>query len=494
MVSTYSASSACDILLIDPPYNRRLGSGVVPPIGLGYIVSYLRNNGFVSHVLDCSLYFDDLSDSTLERMRNWLRRELGLHRPRFAIGIGPCTTPTVRSTRAIAETCRQMYPNIPEIFGGPLATIPEQEWVFFKKFGATAIVKGDAEIPLRDILVSLRRGESLSEIRGVQISETCKTENFFVKDLNGLPYPAWDVFDLTKYKPSVRRDLFANPFAPIVGSRGCPFSCGFCISGQHIEYRRRSFEKTVNEVEYLRNTFGIRSLIFYDDALFADMKRVNEDMRFFAALINEEAPGVLWQIEIRPDLFSAISDDTIQYIFTHGCRQMNIGVEKASKNQLDAINKPYSTRDLKDACKSVSRVCPEMRLAGTFILGGPKETARSIRETIKFSKELNLLYAHFYPLELYPGTPIYSSVFGQDQTIWYHKVVNDRWQWGEIIYEDESISAAQLIDFVHLAYSQFYERKEWKERAKRILGDNYEKIWSVARLWKKDRFRLGGKS
>jgi radical SAM superfamily enzyme YgiQ (UPF0313 family) len=424
-------------------------------------------------------------------MKDWLQKEIRQHKPKFAIGIGPCTTPTVKSTHAVAETCRKVYPDLPRIFGGPLTMIPRQEWVFFKEFAATAIVKGDAEIPLRDILLNLRQGKSLSEIHGVQTSEDQVKEIYFLRDLDRLPYPAWDIFDLRRYKPSVRRDLFAYPFAPAVGSRGCPFSCGFCISGQHIEYRRRSFNKIAEEIGYVHNTFGVRSLVFYDDALFSDTKTVNEDMRLFAASINERAPEVLWQIEIRPDLFSNISEDTIQYVFTRGCRQLNIGVEKASKNQLHAINKLYNISDFMDACQSVGRVCSEMRLAGTFILGGPKETIEAIHETIEFSEELGLLYAHYYPLELYPGTPVYHSVFGDDYKIWYQKIMNDKWQWGEIIYENESYSAAQLIDLVHQAYSQFYGRKEWKKKAKRILGDHYPEILGVTKLWKKDRFRLG---
>jgi anaerobic magnesium-protoporphyrin IX monomethyl ester cyclase len=480
-------------LLISPSYNRRLGSGIVPSIGLAYIASFLRSSGFTPHILDCSLYFDDLSILTLERMKKWLRKGLLAHRPRFAIGIGPCTTPTVRSIQTIAETCRETYPTIPLIFGGPLAMIPGQEWLFFKELKASAIVKGDGEFPLRDILVCLRECQSISGIPGVQVYEDEKIENFFVQDLDKLPYPAWDIFELGEYKPSVRRDLFVQPFAPIIGSRGCPFNCGFCVSGQYVEYRRQSYERTAAEAGFLRKNFGIRSLIFYDDALFSDKRRMDEEMQLFATLITKKAPDALWQIEIRPDLFSCISEDTFEYVYARGCRQMNIGVEKSSEDQLRTLHKPYNTNDLREACNLVSRTCPKMRLAGTFILGGPGETAESIRETIEFSKELSLLYAHYYPLELYPGTPIYRSVLGNDQRLWFEKIMNDERRWGEIVYESENISATQLIEFVHSAYGCFYGGKRWKEIATPFLGNYYDGVWAVVKLWQKDRFRLGGK-
>ena len=486
-----SKKANCDILLINPLYNRRLGSGIIPPIGLAYLASFLRDEGFRPRIIDCSIYFDSLSISTIERMKKWLGEELTSIRPKIAIGIGPCTTSAIQSIQAIADTCKEIYPSTPLIFGGPLALIPGQDWLFFGELKASAVVKGDGELPLTHILTRLREGESLSGISGVQTSENQKIEPYFLKDLDSLPYPALDTFKMNCYKPSVRRDLFASPFAPIIGSRGCPFACGFCISGQFIKYRRRSFEKIAKEAEILYKNFGIRSLVFYDDALFPDISKVNEEIRFLAELLDKSAPGILWQIEIRPDVFSNISRDTFEYIFARGCRQLNIGIEKFSQAQLKLLSKPYSTDHLEETCKLVNKVCRKMRLTGTFILGGPGETLSSICETIEFSARLNLLFAHYYPLELYPGTPIYYSVFGQNERAWYDKIISDKWQWGEVIYENANLSATQLMELVSFAYRYFYDRKEWKEIAKRCLGKNYWKAQMITKLWQKDRFRLG---
>ena len=41
----------CDVLLIHPSYHRRRGSGVVPPIGLAYLTSSLRKEGFKSQIM-----------------------------------------------------------------------------------------------------------------------------------------------------------------------------------------------------------------------------------------------------------------------------------------------------------------------------------------------------------------------------------------------------------------------------------------------------------
>lgn len=487
-----SNKGCCDILLIHPCYHRRLGSGIVPPIGLAYLASFLRKVGFTPKILDCALYFDSVDKLTIEKMQKWLRRELSLVSPRLAIGIGPCTTPAIRSILAIADTCRDIHPQLPLIFGGPLTFIPGQEWLFFERLEALAVVKGDGEYPLSRLLTRLREGGSISDIPGVQTSENQNIEPYLVNDLDCLSYPAWDVFKMDSYRPSVRRDLFVSPFASVVGSRGCAYHCSFCISGQLIEYRRHSFEYITREVEFLNKKYGVCSIIFYDDSLFANKSKINDELTLFAELLSQSASrGIFWQIETRPDIFSQISHDTFEYIFARGCHQLNIGIEKVSFPQLTMFSKPFSIKKLRETCQLATNVCPGMRLTGTFILGGPGETLESIHETIQFSTQLGLLFAHYYPLELYPGTPMYHSVFGEDKRVWFDKIMNDKLPWGEIVYKDDNISATQLIELVHFAYRYFYERHEWKEMAKGYLSRNYEEIHTIVKSWQKDRFRLG---
>lgn len=480
----------CDILLIHPSYHRRKGSGTVPPIGLAYLVSFLSQTGFTSKIFDCSLYFDGLDTIKIEKMKNWLRKQLILTNPRLAIGIGPCTTSAIRSIIAVKDVCTEIYPHIPLIFGGPLTLIPNQEWLFFEQLGAFAIIKGDGEYALSHILTQLHEGKGHSNIPGVQNSINQQVKPYFMKELDSLPYPSWNLFDMNAYKPSIKRDLFVYPFAPLIGSRGCPHNCNFCISGQLIEYRKHSFKYIVEQVQILRKNYNIKSIIFYDDSLFPDQSKINEEINSFAGLIFQSAPDILWQVEIRPDVFTRISDDTFKYIYSCGCRQMNIGIEKASASQLKSISKEYDIEQLKKTCQSVAKICPKMRLTGTFILGGPDETLESIQENIEYSTQLNLLFAHYYPLELYPGTSSYSSVFGQNNRVWFDKVMTDKLPWGEIIYENDTISSTQLMDLAHYAYRYFYDRNEWKELAKYHLGENYAKVQPHVKSWLNDRFQL----
>jgi radical SAM superfamily enzyme YgiQ (UPF0313 family) len=132
-----------------------------------------------------------------------------------------------------------------------------------------------------------------------------------------------------------------------------------------------------------------------------------------------------------------------------------------------------------------------MRLTGTFILGGPGEDYATINDTVEFSTSLGLLFAHFYPLELYQGTALYEEVYDeQDTTTWYHKIMSDDLPWGEVIYENEILSRNALLNSVSNAYNTFYSRETWHQLARRMLGKNYVETANVVSEWSKDRFNL----
>ena len=484
-------TSQCDILLIHPPYHRRAGSGLVPPVGLAYLCSSLANAGYTYEVIDCALYFSSLDDVSLDKLGDWLQAILSEHSPRLAIGIGPCTTSAIRSILIISEICRRSHPDVPLLFGGPLTLIPQQEWLFFDRLKAFAVVRGDGEYVLPQLLASLHSGSISTPIRGVQTLDHRQALPRFEEDIDGLLFPDWRRFSLEAYRPSLRRDLFTYPFVPVIGSRGCPNACSFCVSGQLVKFRRRSFNSIASEVGKLQQLYGVRAVIFFDDCLFYDAGKVNHELLDFATQIDEAAPGVMWQIEMRPDVFSNLSPCIANYIFERGCRQINLGIESVSQVRQSLFHKRFPVNEFRSACDRIVGSCPRLRLAGTFIVGGPHETQQTIEECVDFSTQLGLLFAHFNPLALYPGTPLYESVNGTNAHDWFDRVLQHEHLHGEVLYETESFPATRLLHSIGLAYARFYDREEWRVLAKRHLGEQYWRISEHIASWAKDRFRLG---
>ena len=77
-------------------------------------------------------------------------------------------------------------------------------------------------------------------------------------DLDAFPFPAADL----------QRRI---PFAALLTSTGCPFSCAYCASGYLNSRRRlRSPDRIVEEIRFWNSRYGVRDMVFYDDALLVD--------------------------------------------------------------------------------------------------------------------------------------------------------------------------------------------------------------------------------
>lgn len=78
-----------EVLLMHPPYHRRAGSGVIPPIGLAYIASSLEAKDVSVAILDCALDCGSQSPAGLEQFRQYLNKKLDNIIPIKCIGVGP---------------------------------------------------------------------------------------------------------------------------------------------------------------------------------------------------------------------------------------------------------------------------------------------------------------------------------------------------------------------------------------------------------------------
>lgn len=424
-------------------------------------------------------------------MKIWFSEKLGKIKPRLAIGIGPCTMSAVPSIAIIERTCLDMFPGIPIIYGGPLASIPGLEWFFFEYLHADAVISGDAELVLADLLTVFRSKENV-HVEGVFLDSTRKFVPNIIRDLNKLPFPARDLVNLNYYFPSIRRDLFAFPFATMICSRGCPFNCGFCASPiirKGIQ-TKRSLKNISEEIRILSEDVGIRSVIFYDDSFFSNKASVNEEIEAFSKAIEAVSPNIVWQVEMRPDIGSFLTEKTIKTMYKSGCRQVNFGIEKGTEKGLRSLEKNLHPDQAIEACRRIAKASPKLRLTGTFILGGPGETYEGAMETIEFATRLNLLFAHFYPLEIYPGTRLYQQKFGSDMRVWLEKIVDEPTFVGSLVYED-CLDRKDLIRLVRDAYITFYRRKEWISLAQKLLGNHFKDVSSVVFSWGEKVSRSG---
>ncbi|NER23846.1 MAG: B12-binding domain-containing radical SAM protein [Symploca sp. SIO1C2] len=485
-----------DVLLIHPPYHRRAGSGIIPPIGLAYIASSLEIKGFSVAIIDCALDCGSQTPAGLHKFQQYLKEKLDTITPLKCIGVGPTTTPALKSIYVLAKTLKKQFPKTPIVYGGPFASMPSQTPIFFDLLEATALIRGEGEEVFSLLVEALHQGNIGEPIPGVSWHKDDMASVALVKDVNTIPFPARHLLDIHRYRPSLRRNVFDGPITPIYWSRGCPYHCNFCVSpmlrGNRIT--RRTQANLFAEMRECVQDFGITGFIFYDDCLFIKSINLNQKVQQFCLALREEVGLVKWEMEMRCDAVAALTAETLYVLSDSGCHQINMGIEKASNQHLKLLNKHLTIEEIVAACQKVRSTVPDIRLAGSFILGGPDETESDIEATIAFAKNLSLDFAHFYPLEIYPGTPFFAQVVNSSQqpTTWaYHMLEDEENYWGEILYETEELPGWRLLELTHRAYDEFYNRAEWLERfAATTSGEVYSTGKTVVERWCKDRFHL----
>lgn len=283
----------------------------------------------------------------------------------------------------------------------------------FEKYldkGADFILIGEAEMTLKELISALDNQQAdFTGIQGLafrQQETTIKTlKRNVIKELDQLPFPAWDIIDITPYKKMWMEH--AGFFSLNMGTtRGCPFKCNWCakpIYGNR--YNSRSPENVVQELKLLKEKFGYDHIWFCDDIFGLKPGWVSS----FANLLQNEGLQLKFKIQARADLL--LQENYIRDLARAGCDTIWMGAESGSQKILDAMDKGTTVEQIHEATKLIKKY--GMKPCFFIQFGYPGETKKDIAATIKM---INTLLPHdmgisvSYPL---PGTKFFEQVQSQ---------------------------------------------------------------------------------
>lgn len=446
-----------NVNFVIPPYHKRMGSSTIFPLGIGYLISVLLQSGYKSNIINFTENVDDIdkeiSLETVERIIDIFIQK-NEENPLFW-GIGPVTTASAIFMEWIVCSIRK-HSKSPIICGGPLPSIAGQKWFFFEYLNVDAIIMGDGEDAIVEVANFLYNGMELQKCSRIVTKDKPDYYNNII-DFDAQPFP----YRLPA-KLSIRRSVLPTPTASVITMRGCPYSCPFCVSGNlrrgiNKKYLKRSVNNIISELVMLQLN-GYKSVVFFDDCLFFG-ENVNSQIETFCKQILNNGIKLKWTMELRPDTFEILSDQSFVSLSNAGCKEINIGFESNNIETQRKFGKKYNWRKVQKLCG----ICKSLQIVinGTFIIGGINETEKSIKDTIDMSLQLGLLFAHYTPLEIYPGTPLYTMLYPNDEKYWFYLLKNSNFRWNEIIYSNDIISEEDLISIASNAYHQFYSRSEW---------------------------------
>jgi radical SAM superfamily enzyme YgiQ (UPF0313 family) len=280
----------------------------------------------------------------------------------------------------------------------------------FEKYleeGADYVLLGEAEHTLAELVKAIDDNETdLLNIPGIVYrhqNAVIKTERrMLMKELDELPFPAWDLIDMEDYRKIwlKHKGYFSLNMAT---TRGCPFKCNWCakpIYGNR--YNSRSPKNVVAELKLLKEKFGFDHIWFCDDIFGLKPGWVHE----FANLVEQEGLKFTFKIQCRADLL--LQENNIRDLARAGCDNIWMGAESGSQKILDAMDKGTTVSQIYDA----TSILKKNNIHPSFFIqfGYPGETKEDILKTINMINDLlpyEIGISVSYPL---PGTAFFERV------------------------------------------------------------------------------------
>ncbi|GFP26896.1 B12-binding domain-containing radical SAM protein [Candidatus Hakubella thermalkaliphila] len=368
------------------------------PVGILSISSVLSRNGYENVVLDSKL-LDGTDKNPDDLILENLRKT-----PSMIVGLSSYIHEQVYVAK-IAKKIKELNKEIFVMVGGPQPTVAPE---FYLKSGVDLVVRGEGEETIIPIIEEIKGSRDFEKINGVSFirnGEVFSTPSApMIKDLNILPLPAYDTSNIKHYARISSRVIRGVPLktASIMTSRGCPFSCTYCmgklITGKKVRFR--SPELIYEEVKLLRDSFGFEAIYFLDDTL-----SVSKDYVKNICLIMKEL-GMLWGAQERVNTVSA---SNLRDMAKSGCVQLDFGIESGSNRVLNEIAKKNITVEQSLSSQRLVKSFG-IRTFSNFMIGFPTETRKEMWDTFKLAKKIKsdeYIFAILMPI---PGTPIWDMV------------------------------------------------------------------------------------
>ena len=268
----------------------------------------------------------------------------------------------------------------------------------------------------------------------------------FIKDLDSLPLPAYDLMTLHEYTDPA---YFEGSHLALFSSRGCAYDCKFCASC--VTWRRkvrfRSANNVIGEIKYIANTLGVKNLMFWDDNFTSHKKRAID---ICTGLIAENL-NVKYTVQVRAD---NVDEELLGLLKRSGCQFAAIGVESGNEQMLVSMGKRETKEQIRNAVRMMHNV--GLPSIASYIFGFPGDTHETIRETIDFAFELDADQSKFMILCPYPGTAYFElaklrnlideSSFEQMESLNYYD---------SVAVNLSEVSNADLIRYQDEAYARY---------------------------------------
>ncbi len=294
----------------------------------------------------------------------------------------------------------------------------------------TIVIKNESDV----FFYNLEKQNKLNKdfIEKVFLNNDLINDFYSPVDLDDLPFPDWEMYS---NKFPLRNNFFAlkqKIAVPILGTRGCPYSCfNYCTYPlqQGRKVRARSTDNIIEEIQYWKEKLKTNKFVFRDPVFSINKKHTVE----LCKKIIEKKLDIKFMVETH---LNNLDDEMINLLSKAGLELVYVGIESADSFVLDDM-KRFTVQN--DKQFEIIKKCENsgIKVKTMFIIGNPEDNEETIKKTIAYSTYLPSLYSQYSVFTPYPGTPIFNEFksiikekkyenFNQYTLTFNHKYLDDK--------------------------------------------------------------------
>jgi len=280
---------------------------------------------------------------------------------------------------------------------------PEPEF-FIKKTQADAVVIGEGELTVVELMKALTDKTSFKHINGIAYRDgenvVINKRRQLIKDIDTIPFPAYDLFPIDHYRLLRMPHCTNNDFVmPVLSGRGCTFTCNFCYRMDE-GFRPRSNESIIEEIKFLQKDYGVTYIAFADELLMSSRERT-------ATLCNDfikAGLNIMWDCNGR---LNYAKPDVLKLMKQAGCVFINYGIEAMDDRILKNMKKALTTKQIIEGIEATlaAGISPGFNI----IFGNIGENSETLNKGVEFLLKYDdgAQMRTIRPVTPYPGSPLY---------------------------------------------------------------------------------------
>lgn len=305
---------------------------------------YIHSNLAVYNLKSCSGEYSSrvvVKEYTINQIRDDILKDIYLEQP--DVVCFSCYIWNISFVRELVPDLKKILPQVEFWAGGPEVSYDAVE--FLKKNPAFfGVMVGEGEETFHELAGYYieRKPETLSGIRGVAFRDENKGRD--------IVHTGWrELMDLSKV-PFAYSNLteFKNRIIYYESSRGCPFSCSYCLSSIDKKLRFRDIELVKMELQFFIDN-KVPQVKFVDRTFNCKHDHAMEIWRY----ITENDNGITnFHFEISADLLRA-EELALMKTMRPGLIQLEIGVQSTNPQTIKAIRRTMDFEKLKGIVEQI---------------------------------------------------------------------------------------------------------------------------------------------